>query len=33
MVEVTFNESGAELRIQDGGAQESSTMLENNIEE
>ena len=33
MVEVTFNQSGAELRIQDGRAQESSTMLENNIEE
>ena len=31
MMEVIFNQSGAELRIQDGGANESTTMLENNI--
>ena len=32
-LEVIFNQSGAELRIQDGGAHESATMLENSIEE
>ena len=33
MAEVIFNQSGAELRIQDGGANKSATMLENSIEE
>ena len=33
MAEVIFNQSGAELSIQDGGANESATMLENSIEE
>ena len=31
--EVIFNQSGAELRIQDGGAHESATLLENSIGE
>ena len=33
MTEVIFNQSGAELRIQDGGTYKSATMLENSIEE
>ena len=33
MTEVIFNQSGAQLRIQDGGAHESATMLGNSIEE
>ena len=33
MTEVIFNQSGAELRIQDDGAHESATMLGNSIEE
>ena len=33
MTEVIFNQLGAELRIQDGGAHESATMLGNSIEE
>ena len=33
MTEAIFNQSGAELRIQDGGAHESATMLENTIED
>ena len=33
MAEVIFNQSGAELRIQDGGTHESVTMLEKSIEE
>ena len=33
MAEAIFNQSGAKLRIQDGGAHESATMLENSIEE
>ena len=33
MGEVIFNQSGAELRIQDGGTHESVTMLEKSIEE
>ena len=33
MAEAIFNRSGAELRIQDGGAHENVTMLENSIEE
>ena len=33
MTEVIFNQSGAELRIQNGGTHESATMLENSIEE
>ena len=32
MTDVLFNQSGAELRIQDGGAYKSATMLENSIE-
>ena len=32
-MEVIFNQSGAELRLQDGGTHESVTMLENSIEE
>ena len=32
-MEVIFNHSGAEFRIQDGGAHESATMLEKSIEE
>ena len=33
MTEVIFNQSGAELRILDGGAHKSATMLETSIEE
>lgn len=33
MTEVIVNPSGAELRIQDGGAHRSSIMLENSIED
>ena len=33
MTEVIFNQSGAELGIQDGDAHESATMLENSLEE
>ena len=33
MDKVIFNQSGAELRIQDGGTNESVTMLENSNEE
>lgn len=33
MTEVIVNPSGAEFRIQDGGAHKSSTMLENSIED
>ena len=33
MREVIFNQSGAELTIQDGGAHKSATMLKNSIEE
>ena len=33
ITDVIFNLSGAELRIQDGGAYKSATMLENSIEE
>ena len=31
--EVIFNQSGAELRVHNGGTHESATMLENSIEE
>ena len=33
MTEAIFNQSGAELRIQDGGTPKSATMLNNSIEE
>ena len=32
-MEVIFNHTGAELRIEDGGTYKSATMLENSIEE
>ena len=32
-MEVIFNQSGAKLRLQDGGTHESVTMLENSIKE
>ena len=33
MTAVISNQSGAELKIQDGGAHEGATILENSIEE